>query len=294
MSISLNNSVFPKNQYPVEKEENTLITSLSTLQKQLPQFNAEIIQSLLNVQRGPEGGQMKTLGLVKCVNASQAFMLDGKTIKISHDFFSIDLEKEACNPRHVVIPHHLEFIAEWNKTAISSGEGNNILGDNGGLYFQQSHVQIPKIAATQETLAYYGAFLIPENTPIRFTAEEPYPLWKMNVEANYINDFIMQEKLGGGFYLEFHHDQPHFHMQINGGGYYLLAKQTCENTFHITAFELSNGQAIYTKKGAIHCDAALTGDLIVGYTASNDCSTVLLRTKAANEMVNIEFIVPCT
>lgn len=271
-------------------EEKKLITSLHHLQEELPQYNQKVIQGLINVSRGPEGGRMETLGLVKCVKNDRVFEVDGKTIKLSSELFALDLEAEACNLPMITIPDHLEFIAEWDERTIASGEGNNILGDNGGLYFEESSIQIPKVKATKETLAYYGALLLPENAAIRFPSDEAYPLWKMHVGPNYVRDYIMSKDGGGGFYLEFHHDQPHFHMVVDGGGYYLLAKQIRDKIFHITAFELSNGQAIYTKKGAIHCDAALTGDLVVGYTASNDCSTVLLRTKIGNEMLKIEFV----
>lgn len=271
-------------------EEEKLITSLHQLQEELPQYDQKVIQGLANVSRGPKGGNMETLGLVKSVKNDKIYEVDGKNIKLSSEFFACDLEEEACNPPRITVPDHLEFIAEWDKKIIVSGEGNNILGDNGGLYFEESHIKIPKVKATKETLAYYGAILIPDKSPIRFPNDDAYPLWKMHVGPNYVRDYIMNKDCGGGFYLEFHHDQPHFHMVLDGGGYYLLAKQIRNNTFQITAFELSNGQTVYTKKGAIHCDAALTGDLVVGYTASEDCSTVLLQTKTKNEMVNLEFV----
>ncbi len=290
MFVHSNNYVGSKSPSFENSGEEKLMTSLHELQEELPQYNQEVIQGLIDISRGPEGGRMETLGLVKSVKNNQVFEVDGKTIKLSSELFALDLEEEACNPPMITVPDHLEFIAAWDKKTIASGEGNNILGDNGGLFFEESPIQIPKVKATKETLAYYGAVLIPENSAIRFPSDEAYPLWKMHVGPNYVKDYIMSKEGGGGFYLEFHHDQPHFHMVVDGGGYYLLAKQIGENVFHITAFELSNGQAVYTKKGAIHCDAALTGDLVVGYTASEDCSTVLLRTKTKNEMVKIEFV----
>lgn len=268
--------------------EECLIISPEEIQKKLPQYNLDEICNLLYISRGPEGGRMETLGLVNSVTNDNVFILDGKTIKLSKEIFALDLEEEACNPPIVVVPNHFEFVAEWDKEIIESGEGNNILGDNGGLFFNESTLQFPSVKATKEALAYYGAVLI-DNSSIRFPGVEAYPLWKMHIGENYVQDYIMKKEGGGGFYLEFHHDQPHFHMVIEGGGHYLLAKKIEENKFHITAFELTSGQAIYTKKGAIHCDAALTGELIVGYTASENCSTVLLRTKT-NEMVKVEFV----
>ncbi len=271
-------------------EKEKLITSLHLLKEELPQYSHEMIQGLMNISRGTQEGRMETLGLIRSVKNDKVYEVDNKTIKLSDKMFPLDLEAEACNPSMIVTPNYLEFMAEWNEKTISSGEGNNILGDNGGLFFNESSIKIPKVKATKETLAYYGALLLLKNSPILFPSEEAYPLWKMHIGANYIRDYVMSKDGGGGFYLEFHHDQPHFHMIVDGGGCYLLAKKIRENIFHITAFELTSGQSVYTKKGAIHCDAALTGDLIVGYTASKDCSTVLLRTKTKNEMVEIEFV----
>ena len=69
--------------------------------------------------------------------------MDGKTIKLFTKIFA--LEHEACNPPRISVPDHLEFRAEWNKETITSGEGPNILGDNGGLFFEESTIQIPKV-----------------------------------------------------------------------------------------------------------------------------------------------------
>ncbi|MBA2367981.1 MAG: hypothetical protein H0V82_03035 [Candidatus Protochlamydia sp.] len=290
MLVNSNSMLDTKNYRAKDLKTENLIISPSKLQAELPNYTHDVIESLLNIKRGPVEGSMETLGLIKSVRSNEVYQINERTIKISTKLFAINLEHEASNPPIISVPDHLEFKAEWNKLTIASGEGNNILGDNGGLFFEETVIRVPKVKATKEALAYYGALLIPQNTAIRFPDAEPYPLWKMYVGANYVRDYIMDKNGGGGFYLEFHHDQPHFHLIVDGGGYYLLAKQIKEDIFHITAFEVSNGQAIYTKKGAIHCDAALTGDLVVGYTASKDCSTVLLRSKVKNEMVEVEFI----
>lgn len=267
-----------------------LITAPSHIQTLLPQYDSQTIEGLLNVHRGPPSGRMDTLGLVTTVQSREAYQVDGVNVKTSNELFALDLEHEATHPSQVIQPEHLEFTAEWDPKVTTSGEGNNILCDNGGFYFREASLRVPIVKATTETLAYYGAILVPSDTAVRFPNEEPFPLWKMEVGTDYVKDYIMSETGGGGFYLEFHHDQPHFHMIVNGGGHYLLAKKVGEERYHLTAFELSNGQAVYTKKGAIHCDAALTGEIICGYTASEDCETVLLRTRESNQMVNLDFV----
>lgn len=136
---------------------------------------------------------MKTLGLVKCVNKLENYHIVEKTIRTSNELLAIDLEEEASNPPLINVPEHLEFFAEWDKKIIASGINNNILGDNGGLYFKESIIQIPKVKATTETLAYYGALLIPNKSPIRFPNCEPLPLWKIRVEPKFVSDYIMND-----------------------------------------------------------------------------------------------------
>lgn len=265
----------------------TPIHDRTALITQLPQFDPQTVQNLADVNRGREGSHMKTLGLIRTVDAEHPIQIKGTTIEPAKGIFPIDLELESANPSYIEVPEHLEFEAKWDNTPVSNK--NNILGNNGRLFLKESSLPIPSIKATPETLAYYGAVLIPENTAVLFPNQDPFPLWKMDVGQNYVQDVIMNENEAGGFYLEFHHDQPHFHMVLEGGGHYLLAKEAGPNKFHLTAFELSKGQAVYTKKGAIHCDAALTGELICGYSMAKECETVLLRTEDGNKMVDLQF-----
>ncbi len=264
------------------------VTDPSCVQMTLPQHDPITIAGLMNVYRGPEGGCMETLGLTAAVTSHDVVIHDAITIKVTKELFAIDLEWEATHPQHIVEPKWIEFTAVWDSEKLMDGSDNNILGDNGGLYFDVSKLSVPVEKATAETLAYYGAYLIPEKTAVRFPDKDPFPIWVMQVGGEYVHQYIMTET-GGGFYLEFHHDQPHFHMIVDGGGYYLLAKEVAKSRFQLTAFELSNGQAVYTKKGAIHCDAALTGTILCGYNAAHDCETVLLRTAAEHKMVELNF-----
>jgi hypothetical protein len=98
--------------------------------------------------------------------------------------------------------------------------------------------------------------------------------------------FLMSSE-GGDFYLEYHHDVPHYHQNIHGAGYYVLGKVNSN-------FKIPKDYTIYTAKGAIHCDAALTGEYLVGYHLSKNYSTVLLRQKhTPQHMVQVFFDDPC-
>lgn len=251
-------------------------------------YDEERFKKLADVNRGAQGANMTTLGLNLYVTNKEAYRLAKSGLEISKEIYPTDLEKKANQPNQVIAPSFLSIDAIWDKTPYVSGDQNNILGDNGRLTLESNKIQVPVSDAIDPYLAYFGAVLIRPNESVRFP-DEIYPIWKMEVGDRYVSDTLMTRK-GGGFYLEFHDDQPHFHMPLKGGGVYLLAKWNLEKTkLEIAGFKIPDGYAVYTKKGAIHCDAALTGALLVGYTTSENCSTVLLR-DSEDQLVEIEFM----
>ncbi len=265
--------------------------SVSLLSVQYSGYPISSINALLDVDRGAPGANMTTLGLELAVHNDQVYRLHGgklESVRAKSVIDVIDLEERSAHPHYVEVPAHLEIEAIWDSMPQSTGAGNNILGDNGRLILDQNVLEVPAVVATDALLAYYGATLIEEGDLVQFP-DEAFPLFQMEVGERYIPDTLMTDA-GGGFYLEYHHDAPHFHLPIRGGGYYLLARWNDDQTqLHITGFEIPDGKAIYTKKGAIHCDAALTGELIVGYTIAKDCSTVILQDKEGKK-ANIQFI----
>lgn len=275
---------------PIEVTDRKIL-SFEKAKEALPEYSSKTLKALLNIDRGSPGKNMKTLGLVIGVNNSENYELSQSEVRLSKQMFPIDLEVKASTPRHTEVPSFLEIEAIWDKNPISSGEGNNILGDNGRLLIKEDLIRIPTVRATDPLLAYYGATLINPGEAIRFPDPTSYPLFYMEIGQDYFQDFV-QSAEGGGMYLEYHDDQPHFHMPLKGGGSYILARWKDEQKTHlqITGFEIPDDHAVYTKKGAIHCDAALTGQLIVGYTVAEVCSTVLLRSTMEEKMTEIQFV----
>lgn len=265
------------------------IADLREATYQLPGYDEETVRKLLYLDRGKAGSNMTTRGLAHAVTNGKIYEIAGEGLKSSNQLYPIDMESKASNLSYVQVPPFLEIAAQWNEQHSASGEGNNILGDNGRLYLDKTRIEIPVVEATDSTLAYYGATLIQPEEAVRFP-DEVYPLFRMHVGEDYLKDFIMTEE-GEGMYLEYHTDQPHFHLPLQGGGQYLLAKWNEDATkLRLTAFHIPDGHAVYTKKGAIHCDAALFGELIVGYTISKECSTVLLTSQQDSTRVEIQFI----
>lgn len=263
-------------------------THLEEIRPLLPYEDAEI-DGLLHINRGPKGGNMTTFGLEMVVRSDEVYRLTPEGLQLSKDWIgSLDLEEATKHPARIEAPDFVEVRAVWDSTPAAPGEGNNILGDNGTLILPTTTLEIPSVEAREDLLAYYGATLIRPGDTVRFPNEE-FPIWSMEVGERYVDEFLMTEQ-GGGFYLEYHTDRPHFHLLRKGGGHYILAKWNEEKTaLQITGFRIPEGYAVYTRQGVIHCDAALTGeDLAVGYSTSNDCSTVLLR-DSEGQYVNVVF-----
>lgn len=252
-------------------------------------YDHSTVVKLLKLRRGPDDASMATHGLFLTVNKHMLYEITNNSIlpvTESGDHDWLDLEQTVATIE-ASKPPCLTLEAIWDPTPVHSGATNNILGDNGRLLLHNPLITIPCVEATSELLAYYGAILLKPGDKVRFQ-DAMYPIWSMTIKEKYIDRFLMSET-GGGFYLEYHHDQPHYHHAINGSGYYLLAKWNENNKMEITGFRIPQGHAVYTKKGAIHCDAGLIGDYLVGYTTSENCSTVLLRSIDPEAIVRIKF-----
>lgn len=258
--------------------------------KELTGFNINKINKLLYLKRGPQDAQMVTHGLYQSVINTACYELHAMGLHpVAEKSASLlDLEHIASSTNIHAIPPFLEIDARWDMEPIFCGDKNNILGDNGCLFLPQSEIIIPSLVASNHYLSYYGALLLKPGDQVRFP-DPTYPIWAMTIHKNYINEFLMSPA-GGGFYLEYHHDQPHYHHALQGEGHYLLAKwDPLRKKLQMTGFRIPTGHAIYTKKGAIHCDAALVGDYLVGYTTSQQCSTVLLH-QHVEKKVSVVFI----
>lgn len=197
----------------------------------------------------------------------------------------IDPDKFIQNHAQSTAPDHIRVLAHWNNDAKIESGAENILGDNVTLSIDTDleSIEIPVLEASPNNMLYYGAMLFHEGDRLQFNTDN-YPIWKMELGQNYVNDFLMTDA-GKGFYFEWHLDRPHWHQPLteDACGFYLLAKNAGTSPcgkiiLEITGFKIPVGSAVYTTPGAIHCDAALTGEnWIVGFTDSESYSTALLR-----------------
>jgi hypothetical protein len=116
----------------------------------------------------------------------------------------------------------------------------------------QVQIRIPVMQATEELLSYYSAHLIQSGDIFKFqTKNTSFGIFTMEVGEHYVAEYIIGS--GVGLYLE-HHNEPHYHepMDKRSGGVYLLAKKIghCNSKeYHITAFAVNYGTAVYTEPG---------------------------------------------
>lgn len=178
----------------------------------------------------------------------------------------------------IVVPKHLEFQGRWTSDYAKARKEANVLGNYGSLYLQSNSITVARDEPTPEKLAYYGAILLDSGEEVTIKAPFALPVTVVKFEKNYENGYLKLPSHGGGYYLE-KHDTPHLwsHLDKNGGGVVILGKEVAKNRYHLTAFPLPLGKAIYTPGGVLHCDGLLIGDIMAIYTVTPDYSSVILK-----------------
>ena len=262
-------------------------SKLNEIKKLLPGYGEEVIAGLKVERRASHTGFMKSLGIHTVVSQGKAYQLSANGLHLTDADESIQLEN-FCSFFAAKIPPHLKLRGQWKDQYLDDGQSANILGKNVKLIVDEAVLQVPLIDPEPEYLAYYGAAILKWGDIVEF-ANDTYPIWVMELGTDYVQDYIMNRDLGAGMYLEYHNDKPHFHMPLSrdSGGFYLLGKKISADVYHFSAFRIPYGKAIYTKKGALHSDAGLTGQRwIVGYDISEDFSTALIY-DSKGEMVSI-------
>ncbi len=175
-------------------------------------------------------------------------------------------------------PKLLELVGKWSTDTSSASKEANILGESGSLYVNQDRLQLEVETPTAENLAYYNARLLNEGDSLFMDTQENLPLSVVRVDKNYQHGYLKLPDFGGGYYLEVH-DTPHLwsHLSSDGAGVLLLGKKVRKDVYHLSAFELPYGQAIYIPGGVIHSDGLLVGDIMAIYTVTSNYSTVIIK-----------------
>ncbi len=288
----------------LRKEDSSIscCSDLTTIAQAMGQTK-DWAKSLLIDRRGIVAeAHMSALGLRCVVEPGKHYQVsvDAGLVEVSASLASRDLEQCAreAESSSMLLPPHALVDAVWCYDKKVSCGSENILGTNVIFCVEGigDNLFLPVIEPTSEALAYYGALLVNEGDVVQFPAPDKYPIWQMKIGKNYVDGYLMTDE-GKGFYIEYHHDRPHWHQPLteDAGGFYLLAKTVEETSsggktqYHLTGFRLSKGQAVYTRKGALHCDAGLHGQQwLVGYQDSAHCSTALIQNAQGHRIRLVE------
>jgi hypothetical protein len=171
---------------------------------------------------------------------------------------------------------------------IETTENNNILGKNQIMILDNSsEINIPIAETTEEHLNFFGCKLIINNTLFQLKNEIEMPFFQVSIGEKYVEDYLLKDTYGGGFYIE-RHNTPHYHqsMNENSRGYLILGKQVT-NGILLSKFRIPPGCAIYTPSNAYHSDAYLVGDYLVIYNKPDDYNTYILKT-SDNKIITVK------
>ena len=164
---------------------------------------------------------------------------------------------------------------------IIAGDEANIFARLGCILVPNDF-KIPAIQATFENVDFYGCKLIKNGDNFSLNSDVyDMVLASYKYHDNYRQDFEVEDKGGGGYFVE-KHNFPHIHAPMNKdcGGYIILGKQLSINVFAFSAFIIPFGYALYTPPNAIHGDGTLVGKYAIAVAkASADANTVLFYNK---------------
>jgi hypothetical protein len=177
-------------------------------------------------------------------------------------------------------PPHAIVEAHWTRKDDLIAVDANILGGFGSftLTSEETELDIPEGPSTPEMLAYYGAQLVSVGDVLSLEANDVLPVSITTVGKSYVDNYVMVEGMGDGFYIEVH-DRPHLHMPLDeeAAGHMVFGKKLEDGKFALSAFRIPFGYAIITNPYAIHTDASVTGRYMVIYSITPDFSTVIMR-----------------
>lgn len=161
------------------------------------------------------------------------------------------------------------------KSFLGENSSNNILGKNDYFISQITSFIIPETQTSEQTLESFGCKLIKPGNSFKLEYEKELPLFEVSIGSEYVNEYLLKENFGNGFYIE-KHNTPHYHQPLdsNAGGFLILGL-ILDGDLILTKFKIPFGCGVYMKPETLHSDAFLVGNYNVMYTKTPDYSTYL-------------------
>ena len=224
---------------------------------------------------------MKTIKLIEVFEKpNQNLLFDGKNIIATENVSN----KIQSNTNIEIVK--VQIVGKFVKLTNKCIRDNNILGSS-DLFIYDNNLNIPEMNTNPENLNYYGAVLINSKDIFNLQNTKPMPLFEISVGQNYVQDYLLQENLGNGFYIE-SHNTPHYHQPLNefSSGYMILAKKH-DNNLIMSKFKIPFGSALYTPPNIYHSDAFLVGDYNVIYNKADNYETYMFR-NYQNKIIDVK------
>ena len=187
------------------------------------------------------------------------------------------------------------FPDTWTKEsecpyAVGSKEAN-VFGTGLGVFkLPEEDARIPIVTANEQNVSYYGLTLLEKGSKINLHNRCPLGVLTYHFHKDYLKDYVLNEKLGGGIPIETH-DFCHIYApgKASSGHVIIGKKEPASASIAFTGFIIPEGKALFLPAGTIHGDATFTGDLTM-LVAKEDADAVVFRS-SEGEMINPFFLV---
>ena len=188
-------------------------------------------------------------------------------------------------------PRELTIKARWRPASeehARSGRDASVFGGLGVLLIPKniSVVDIPKmnaLAVPKEFLHKYGAELIPLAKPFLLDPVEHKELEELflvqyNFDEEYVKQYALKEKGGGGLFVETH-PFPHVFTPLakECHGALILGVKRKDGQFDFAAFEIPFGFTLKVQKNVIHGDSFFVGPYAIALTETDLADSVLFK-----------------
>lgn len=188
-------------------------------------------------------------------------------------------------------PEELTMKAIWknkNQERGISGRDASVFGGLGVLVISPDTkvMNIPKmnaLAVPASFLAKYGAELIPLDQPFTLDTVDKSSLENLYLveyqwDADYIQDYVMNIRGGGGLFVETH-PFPHVFTPLSPAchGALILGVERKDGTFDFAAFEIPFGYTMKIASNVIHGDSFFVGPYAIALTETELADSVLLK-----------------
>lgn len=176
-------------------------------------------------------------------------------------------------------PKQVKITGTWINNNLENNylkNNNNILGNN-GIYIINSTKKIYIPTESSNYISYYNAKLLKNGDYFNLNNIKVLALFEINIGKNYVNNYLLQEKYGQGFYIEYH-NLPHYHqpMNNNSSGFIILG-EIIKNNLFLTAFKIPFKYSLFIAPNVLHSDSYLIGEYNVIYGKTNEYSTVIFK-----------------